>query len=209
MKICEIFRSLQGEGTLIGTPTVFVRTAGCNLECAWCDTPYSKKAGDEMTIPEILEKVKAFEIHYVCVTGGEPMIQEGSVKLIDELLGAGYHVTVETNGSISLEDLPCSMSMLISMDIKCPTSGMAEQMDLSNLELLSPLDQLKFVVANREDMMYAAKLLHENKVECTVIFTPVGGLALEPVADFVLKKKLNVRVLPQLHKLIWGDKRGV
>jgi 7-carboxy-7-deazaguanine synthase len=209
MKICEIFRSLQGEGTLIGTPTVFVRTAGCNLECAWCDTPYSKKAGDEMTIPEILEKVKAFEIHYVCVTGGEPMIQEGSVKLIDELLGAGYHVTVETNGSISLEDLPCSMNMLISMDIKCPTSGMAEQMDLSNLELLSPLDQLKFVVANREDMMYAAKLLHENKVECTVIFTPVGGLALEPVADFVLKKKLNVRVLPQLHKLIWGDKRGV
>jgi 7-carboxy-7-deazaguanine synthase len=209
MKICEIFRSLQGEGTLIGTPTVFVRTSGCNLECSWCDTPYSKKEGDEMTIPEILEKVKAFEIHHVCVTGGEPMIQEGSVKLIDELLEAGYHVTVETNGSISLEDLPCSMNMLISMDIKCPTSGMAEQMDLGNLELLSPMDQLKFVVANRDDMMYAAKLLHDNKVECTVIFTPVGGMALEPVADFVLKKKLNVRVLPQLHKLIWGDKRGV
>jgi 7-carboxy-7-deazaguanine synthase len=209
MKICEIFRSLQGEGTLIGTPTVFVRTSGCNLECAWCDTPYSKKEGDEMTIPEILEKVKSFEIHYVCVTGGEPMVQEGSVKLIDELLEAGYHVTVETNGSISLEDLPCSMNMLISMDIKCPTSGMAGQMDLSNLELLSPMDQLKFVVANRDDMMYAAKLLLEHKVECTVIFTPVGGMALEPVADFVLKKKLNVRVLPQLHKLIWGDKRGV
>ena len=78
-----------------------------------------------------------------------------------------------------------------------------------NLELLSPIDQLKFVVANREDMMYAAKILKEHKVDCTVIFTPVGGLALEPVADFVLKKKLNVRVLPQLHKLIWGDKRGV
>ena len=199
MKICEIFRSLQGEGTLIGTPTVFVRTSGCNLECAWCDTPYSKKDGDELTVTEILDKVKAFEIHYVCVTGGEPLFQTESVRLIDELLKAGYHVSIETNGSISLEDLPCSMNMLISMDIKCPSSGMADQMDLTNLELLSPIDQLKFVVANREDMMYAAKILKEHKVDCTVIFTPVGGLALEPVADFVLKKKLNVRVLPLLH----------
>ena len=209
MKICEIFRSLQGEGTLIGTPTVFVRTAGCNLECAWCDTPYAKKEGDEMTVHEILEKVKAFETHFVCVTGGEPLFQKESVKLIDDLLKAGYHVSVETNGSISLEDLPCSMNMMISMDIKCPTSGMQEQMDLSNLELLSPIDQLKFVVANREDMMYATKILRDYKVESIVIFTPVGGLDLEPVADFVLKKKLNIRVLPQLHKLIWGDKRGV
>ena len=209
MKICEIFRSLQGEGTLIGTPTVFIRTSGCNLECAWCDTPYSKKNGDEMTVADILDRVKAFEIHYVCVTGGEPLFQTESVKLIDELLKAGYHVSVETNGSISLEDLPCSMNMLISMDIKCPSSGMTDQMDLTNLELLSPIDQLKFVVANREDMMYAAKILKEHKVDCPVIFTPVGGLTLEPVADFVLKKKLNVRVLPQLHKLIWGDKRGV
>ena len=209
MKICEIFRSLQGEGTLIGTPTVFIRTVGCNLECAWCDTPYSKKAGDEMSIPEILDKVKEYETHFVCVTGGEPLYQEESVKLIDDLLKAGYHVTVETNGSISLEELPCSMNMMISMDIKCPSSNMHEQMDLTNLELLSPIDQLKFVVANREDMMYAAKILKDQKIECTVIFTPVGGLALEPVADFVLKKKLNVRVLPQLHKLIWGEKRAV
>ncbi len=209
MKVCEIFRSLQGEGTLIGTPTVFVRTVGCNLECAWCDTPYSKKGGDEMSVSEILAKVKDYETHFVCVTGGEPLYQEGSVKLIDELLKAGYHVTVETNGSISLEDLPCSMNMMISMDLKCPSSNMHEQMDLTNLELLSPIDQLKFVVANREDMMYAARILKDHKIECNVIFTPVGGLALEPVADFVLKKKLNVRVLPQLHKLIWGDKRAV
>jgi 7-carboxy-7-deazaguanine synthase len=209
MKVCEIFRSLQGEGTLIGTPTVFVRTAGCNLECAWCDTPYSKKGGDEMSVSEILAKVKEYETHFVCVTGGEPLYQEESVKLIDELLRAGFHVTVETNGSISLEDLPCSMNMMISMDLKCPSSNMHEQMDLTNLELLSPIDQLKFVVANREDMMYAAKILKDHKIECNVIFTPVGGLALEPVADFVLKKRLNVRVLPQLHKLIWGDKRAV
>jgi 7-carboxy-7-deazaguanine synthase len=209
MKVCEIFRSLQGEGTLIGTPTVFVRTVGCNLECAWCDTPYSKKGGDEMSVSEILAKVKEYETHFVCVTGGEPLYQEESVKLIDELLKAGFHVTVETNGSISLEDLPCSMNMMISMDLKCPSSNMHEQMDLTNLELLSPIDQLKFVVANREDMMYAAKILKDHKIECNVIFTPVGGLALEPVADFVLKKKLNVRVLPQLHKLIWGDKRAV
>jgi 7-carboxy-7-deazaguanine synthase len=209
MKISEIFRSLQGEGTLIGTPTVFVRTAGCNLECEWCDTPYAKSGGDEMSVAEVLEKVKAFDIHYVCVTGGEPLYQKESVKLVDELLKSGYHVSVETNGSISLEDLPCSMNMMISMDIKCPSSGMEGQMEMSNLELLSPIDQLKFIVASRDDMMYATKILKDNKIECVVIFTPVGGLDLAPVADFVLKKKLNVRVLPQLHKLIWGDKRGV
>ncbi|QLH75447.1 MAG: radical SAM protein [Methanomassiliicoccales archaeon] len=207
MKICEIFRSLQGEGVMIGTPTTFVRLTGCNLDCTWCDTRYARKEGNEMTIEEVIEKVKELDTKFVCITGGEPLMQRSTIKLIERLLDLGYHITLETNGSYSLEELPCSMNMIVSMDIKCPSSGMEEKMDLSNLELLSPVDQLKFVVADRGDMVYASRLLKEHPVECNVIFTPVGGIDLEEVAEFILKKKINARVLPQLHKIIWGDER--
>ena len=207
MRVCEIFRSLQGEGTLIGVPTTFVRLTGCNLDCKWCDTEYAKKEGKEMSVEEILAEVDALETHFVCVTGGEPLMQKNINTLLTALLDDGYHVSLETNGSYSLEDLPCSMDLLVSMDIKCPSSGMEDKMEMGNLELLSPVDQLKFIVADRSDMMFAYELLQNNPVQCNVIFTPVGGLELKPVADFVLKKKLNARVLPQLHKLIWGEER--
>lgn len=209
MRICEIFRSLQGEGTLIGTPTTFVRTTGCNLDCTWCDTRYARQEGKEMTLEEILHQVQELATHFVCLTGGEPLMQKGSIRLMERLLEQGHHVTLETNGSYSLEDLPCSPDMLVSMDWKCPSSKMEEKMLRENLELLSPVDQLKFVVADRNDMDFAWKMLQENEVHCNVIFTPVGGLELRPVAEFVLNKNLNARVLPQLHKLIWGDARGV
>lgn len=208
MKVCEIFRSLQGEGTLIGTPTTFVRLTGCNLSCAWCDTRYAWKEGKEMSAEEVLAEVEKLDTHFVCVTGGEPLMQKTTAELLERLLEEGYQVSLETNGSYSLEDLPCSMDLLVSMDMKCPSSGMEDKMVLDNLELLSPVDQLKFIVADRNDMMYAYELLQEHPVQCNVIFTPVGGLELKPVADFVLKKKLNARVLPQLHKLIWGDERS-
>ncbi|OPY31020.1 MAG: molybdenum cofactor biosynthesis protein A [Methanomassiliicoccales archaeon PtaU1.Bin124] len=207
MKVCEIFRSLQGEGTLIGTPTTFIRLTGCNLDCNWCDTAYARNEGKEMTVEQILMEVDELETHFVCVTGGEPLMQKGINELLEELLDDGYHVSLETNGSYSLEDLPCSMDLLVSMDVKCPSSGMEDRMVLENLELLSPVDQLKFIVADRSDMMYAFELLEKNPVQCNIIFTPVGGMDLKPVADFVLKKKLNARVLPQLHKIIWGDER--
>jgi 7-carboxy-7-deazaguanine synthase len=209
MKICEMFRSLQGEGTMIGVPTGFIRTTGCNLDCAWCDTRFAIKEGREMSLESILEKVDEMEARFVCVTGGEPLMQKGTIKLLEALLDRGHHVTLETNGSMSLEDLPCSEMMLVSMDLKCPSSGMQDRMLLSNLELLSPVDQLKFVVADRKDMQHAYKVLLENEIGCNVVFTPVGGMDLRPVADFVLEKKLNARVLPQLHKLIWGEVRGV
>lgn len=208
MKICEIFRSLQGEGTLIGVPTTFIRTTGCNLDCAWCDTKYARKEGNEMSLEDIVHLVEEFKTHFVSLTGGEPMMHKDTVRLMDMLLDEGFHVTLETNGSYTLEDLPCSMDMIISMDFKCPSSGMEKKMDLANLELLSPIDQLKFIVADHKDMMFAMGIINEHKPECNVIFTPVDGLDLGPVADFVLKKKLNVRVLPQLHKIIWGEVRG-
>lgn len=209
MKVIEIFRSLQGEGVLIGTPTVFVRFQGCNLRCEWCDTGYAREGGQEMSVEQILEKVEEFKTQFVCLTGGEPLLQRDSLKLMNKLLEKLYHVTLETNGSIDLEDVPCAENMLISMDIKCPSSGMHEKMMFSNIELLSPADQLKFIVADKEDLKYAENILRQYEVKSTVVFTPVGGLDLEPVANFVLSRKLNARVLPQLHKLIWGDENGV
>ncbi len=209
MKVKELFRSLQGEGVLIGTPTVFVRTVGCNLDCDWCDTEYAKEGGEEMSVEQIVEEVEEFDARFVCLTGGEPLLQKDAIKLINKLVEKCYHVTVETNGSMPLEDIPCTENVLISMDIKCPSSGMEDKMMFSNIELLSPADQLKFIVADKKDLLYAEKTIREYGPKCNIIFTPVGGLELKPVAEFVLKKNLNARVLPQLHKLIWGDAQGV
>ena len=209
MKVIEIFRSLQGEGVLIGTPTVFIRLQGCNLHCEWCDTDYAKEGGKEMSIEQILQEVGAQKTQFVCLTGGEPLLQKDSIRLMNKLLEKLYHVTLETNGSFSLDDVPCAENMLISMDIKCPSSGMQEKMMFENIELLSPADQLKFIVADTEDLKYAENIIKKYDIKSTIVLTPVGGMDLEPVARFVLSKKLNARVLPQLHKLIWGESKGV
>ena len=102
MRICEIYYSLQGEGMLMGLPTVFIRTIGCNLDCSWCDTPYAREGGEEMLVEDIAKKVEAFGVDNVCVTGGEPLIQDETYKLIDALLERGFYIQLETNGSISL-----------------------------------------------------------------------------------------------------------
>jgi 7-carboxy-7-deazaguanine synthase len=208
MRVSEIFRSLQGEGVLIGTPTVFIRTEGCNLECSWCDTEYAREGGDELSVEQIMAELEGQETQFICLTGGEPLMQKDAIKLLDKLVDKGYHVTLETNGSLPLEEVPCSENMLISMDIKCPSSGMEERMLMSNIELLSPADQLKFIVADIDDLRYAEGILKSYEVRSNVIFTPVGGMELEPVARFVLSRKINARVLPQLHKLIWGERKG-
>lgn len=208
MKICEIFYSIQGEGVTMGIPTVFVRTSGCNLDCRWCDTKYARDEGKSMRIDEVLDKIKAYGCWQVCITGGEPMCQTETLHLIDLLLDLGYLVTLETNGSRSLEKLACSEALMISMDIKCPGSGQADKMDMSNLELLGPTDQLKFVISDRNDYEYAREIIKEHSPVCAVVMTPVGGVALSEIIKWVLKDKLDVRVLPQLHKLVWGDERG-
>ncbi len=209
MKTLRVFFSLQGEGVLIGTPTVFVRTIGCGLDCKWCDTGYAKEGGEERSIDSILETVESYGAPFVALTGGEPLEQGSIYELIGCLLDSDHHITVETNGSISLSKIPVSDDVMISMDVKCPSSGMSDRMDLSNLQFLSPKDQLKFVVSDRVDYLYAMKILRENDIDCPIIMTPVGGLALEPLAGWVLNDRLWVRVLPQLHKIIWGEKKGV
>ena len=209
MKINEIFVSIQGEGILIGIPTTFVRMTGCNLRCSWCDTKYAYEEGEEMSCEDVSSKIKGYSQNHVCITGGEPLLQEDVISLIQNLVNEGYEVCMETNGSKSIEDIPCLGSMVISLDIKCPSSGMQEKMDFSNLELLSLNDQLKFIVADLKDYEYAKEIIEKYKPICSLIMTPVGGRKLKELAEWVLADGLNVRVLPQLHKLIWGEKKGV
>lgn len=208
MRISEIFYSLQGEGVLMGTPTTFVRTVGCNLDCAWCDTKYARQGGEEMTVDEVFDKVERKGVPFVSLTGGEPLLQEDIYRLMTILIDNEYHVTVETNGSLPLESIPNSEEIMISMDVKCPSSGMADRNLLDNLEFLSPRDQVKFVIADRVDYLFARKVLRENEINAPVIFTPVGGTVLKELAEWVLADRLMVRVMPQLHKIIWGEKRG-
>ena len=136
-------------------------------------------------------------------------MSEGTPELVIRLLEKGKHVTLETNGSLPITGLPDHPELLISLDYKCPSSGMEDRMLLENLDHLRPKDQLKFVVADEKDLGRAEEVLRERCPNCPVIFTPVGGLTLAPVVEFVLKRNLEVRVLPQLHKIIWGERRGV
>lgn len=208
MRICEIFRSIQGEGLQMGLPTVFVRAVGCNLRCRWCDTGYSFEGGSDMTVDEIVDRVG--DCPRVCLTGGEPMLQDDALELIGRLVDMGRQVDLETNGSVDLSCVPDDPLVLISMDWKCPSSGMTDRMLGSNLDLLSTKDQLKFVIDTEEDLDYAVDFVKTRKPGTNIIFGPVGGTGrLEWLTDRVLSEGVDARVLPQLHKIIWGNKTGV
>jgi len=207
MKICEYFRSIQGEGITIGIPTYFIRTAGCNLRCVWCDTAYAQEDGREMSVDEIMEFVDDTE--NVCITGGEPTLQEDMPMLIDRLLAAEKKIVFQTNGSRDISWIPKDERIIVSLDVKCPSSGMSENNLFSNLEHIGKKDQLKFVIGDQIDLNYAIRFIRENETAANVIFCAVGGTALLPIAEEVVHRKLNVRVLPQLHKIIWGEKRSV
>lgn len=211
LKINEIFFSIQGESLLAGKPTVFVRTATCNLRCTWCDTKYSYWQGNVMGIPEIVEKVKSFGSQYVCLTGGEPLGQRGSLDLMRALLTEGYTVSLETNGSFSIREVPLDVVKVI--DIKCPESGETESMAWENLSLVRPHDQFKFVVASKADFDWALKVCGDHKLEqkCHILYSPVyGKVKPQELAQWILDSKAPVTMQLQLHKEIWSpDQRGV
>ena len=194
---------------LVGVPSIFLRLAGCNLRCSFCDTKYAYKQGTEMSIQEILDEIKKFACTYICLTGGEPLLQKGTIKLIENLLQKNYKICLETNGSISIKKLVGKKSLLISLDIKCPSSGSHEQMNMKNISYLSKKDQLKFIIKNKEDYAYAKKILKKYNSPCTVFFQPVWGTNPKKLASWVLNDGLPVRLTLQLHKIIWGTKRGV
>ena len=208
MKVCEIFYSIQGEGILIGTPTVFIRTTGCNLRCTWCDSQYAYEEGKEMKVDDIVREVRSFKCLDVCITGGEPLLQPNMTLLIRKLLERGHQVVLETNGSMMVRNLPSTPRLVISMDVKCPSSGMHDRMCFSNIKYHKDTDQLKFVLKNENDYEYAKGIILKFRPLANVIFQPVGGRSIRPIAEKVLRDKLDVRVLFQMHKLIWGDERA-
>jgi 7-carboxy-7-deazaguanine synthase len=216
MKINEIFLSIQGEGVHTGYPTTFVRTSGCNMECDWCDTAYARdeESGKRMSISVIMARIKANGVYHVCLTGGGPLLQEDSLELVTRLAKEGYTVSIETNGSLPIDDYIAleEPKVTISMDIKCPSSGMTEYNRIENLAKLRPVDELKFVIKNDKDLEFAKRILKAHKVKCQIIFQPVEGIDPRWLTEMVLQsglKALGVRVMLQVHKVIWGDKRGV
>lgn len=191
----------------IGLPTVFVRTQGCNLRCNWCDTSYAWEAeGKEVGFDDIILRLERYATKRVCITGGEPLLQKDIFELLDGF--HGYHVSIETNGSLDISGL-VGKEVMISMDFKTPSSGMEREMSDHNLELLRPSDQLKFVIEGREDYLFSKDILMNYDIVAQSVFQPVWGSDISQIAEMVLEDDLDVRVLPQLHKYIWGEKRRV
>ena len=207
--INEIFYSIQGESLYAGLPCVFVRLAGCNLRCSYCDTRYAYEEGSKMELAEILQKVATYHCPLIEITGGEPLLQDDTPLLISELLEKGYEVMLETNGTfdISIVDKRC----IKIVDIKCPTSGENDKNDLENLKRLNQKDQVKFVIGSREDYEYAkniTKLISHELPEKNILFSPVfGKIACAELAKWILEDNLNFRLHLQLHKIIWPEKQ--
>lgn len=216
MRITELFYSIQGEGRRMGRPSAFVRTTGCHLRCAWCDASYTFSGGETKSLDEIMAFLDGQPTKEVCITGGEPLLQKDVWDLITRLLDEGWSVLVETAGNLDFsraDGYPAAERerLCISMDVKCPSSGEHEKNDLTNLDDLRAPDQLKFVVADREDYDFAVGVLREHGFPpCPVYLNPVGGVEPERITAWVLDEdeSLPVHVGVQLHKLVWGDVPG-
>lgn len=212
LTINEIFHSIQGESSYAGRPCVFVRLTACDLRCRWCDTPYAFTEGRKMSVDDVAAAVRAYGCPLVEITGGEPLLQEDVYPLMRQLAADGKTVLVETGGHRSIERVPPDAIRIV--DVKCPGSGEAHRMDWQNLDRLAARDEVKFVIAGREDYEYARDVIAKYALDrrCAAIhFSPVHG-ELDPreLAAWVLADRLPVRVQLQVHKYIWGaDTRGV
>ena len=199
MKVAEIFKSLQGEGKNQGKPCLFIRLAGCNLNCRWCDTGNARTGGREMSLDEILEQVWRVNPPYVCITGGEPLLQAAELEpLLASLKKKGTAIDIETNGTIDFTR--CQPYATICMDVKCPSSG--EESDLALLDAIRPDDSVKFVVSDEADCRYAQGVMETHRIAGEIFFSPVFGTDYRPMTKFILAGNLPVRFQVQLHKVI-------
>ena len=216
MVVNEIFYSIDGEGLRTGELAVFIRLAGCNLNCSYCDTKYALKIsnGNKMTIAEILEEVGKYNCKNVTLTGGEPLIHAHIKELIDELIKNGYKVNIETNGAVDISEY--LNKCLVTMDYKLPSSGMEKFMKLENLEKLTENDVLKFVT-EASDFEKLEEILTTYKIKSYIYISPIfGKIEPEEIVNFMKylnQKGINtekIRIQVQLHKIIWDpEKRGV
>ena len=213
LDVCEIFYGIQGESSYAGAPCVFVRLSGCNLRCKWCDTAYAYDPGRQMSISGILDATAQYGCPVVEVTGGEPLLQDETPELVDAFLERGLLVLLETNGSIDINRV--SPNCVRIMDVKCPGSGMSQYNDPENLARLTDHDEVKFVIADREDYDFAKKFVRFMDIDGyrmnKVHFSPVFG-EIEPktLAQWILQDRLDVQFHLQIHKIVWGENaRGV
>ncbi|MBP6299084.1 MAG: 7-carboxy-7-deazaguanine synthase QueE [Arenimonas sp.] len=209
LKLTEIFLSLQGEARSVGLATVFVRLTGCPLRCQYCDTAYAFHGGQWFEIDDIVKTVLDYGVSHVCVTGGEPLAQKRCILLLDKLVAAGLNVSLETSGSIDIAPVDTRVSRIV--DIKTPDSAECEQNLWSNLQQLTPHDQLKFVICSLADYQWAKQQLQERQLNevCEVLFSP-SYTEIQPrdLAQWIIDDRLPVRFQMQLHKQLWGEEQG-
>ncbi|HAQ51119.1 MAG TPA: 7-carboxy-7-deazaguanine synthase QueE [Gammaproteobacteria bacterium] len=208
-RVTEIFYSLQGETRTVGLPTVFIRLTGCPLRCHYCDTAYAFHGGEKLSIEDIMTKVADYSPQFVTVTGGEPLAQKSCIPLVKTLCDAGYSVSVETSGALSIAALDRRATRVV--DIKTPGSGEEKKNDYDNIALLSEQDQVKFVICHRQDYEWTKKVLaqYDMASRCEVLLSPEHEqLAPEQLADWMLVDKITARFQLQLHKYLWQDAAG-
>jgi len=209
LRVAEILRTLQGEGSLAGHTCTILRLAGCTLECAYCDTAWARdpSAGGDQSIDELLRRVAEAPTHHVLVTGGEPLMQPGCLELLAKLCDAGHQVVLETSGALATTGVDPRVRVML--DVKAPGSGMEARNCWENLERLGPRDEVKLVLRDRADYEYARQLLAKGRLDGarTVHFSPVlGELEPEHLARWLLEDQLiGPRLAIQLHKLAWPD----
>lgn len=209
LRITEIFHSLQGESRSVGFPTVFVRLTGCPLRCGYCDTSYAFQGGEWRTIDEIMQAVAQFDTCHVCVTGGEPLAQRDCPMLLQVLCDAGYKVSLETSGAIDVSGV--DERVVKVMDLKTPGSGEQGRNRLENLEHLDGKDQIKFVICDRNDYLWAKEMIIRSELasQCEILLSPAFGVQdAAQLAAWILEDRLPVRFQLQLHKILWGDAPG-
>jgi 7-carboxy-7-deazaguanine synthase len=211
LSVTETFYSIMGESSFAGQPGFFIRLTGCNLRCRWCDTSYAYAGGKSRTLSGLIEEVHSHQTQTVLVTGGEPLLQDESLILLNNLAELGYTVLLETNGSRPIKKVDSRVHRII--DLKCPSSGMAAHNYLDNLTCLTPRDELKLVISSRADFDWAVNLLGISRpwMHNPVWLSPVSGILLpDQLADWILNSRLPLRLNLQIHKYIWGpEMRGV
>lgn len=206
MFVHEIFTSINGETTYSGEPTTFVRLFGCNVKCAYCDQPQPLSERKKMSSKRVVDEVRKRMVNNVCITGGEPLMQDEVYQVIYELVDGGYNVIVETNGTIAIDDYS-RRSYHYIMDVKTPSSGMSCKNKYSNLELLLPKDEVKFVIANEEDYNFMVDVLNKYPTQARILVSPMFDKDLKPVIgkeliDWILRDRLNVKIQLQIHKIL-------
>ncbi len=203
----EVFASIQGEGTDAGVPTVFARLYGCNLKCSFCDQPQRKNQRKRISADNLVDLIRNFRIRNVCITGGEPLIQPEVYPVIYDLVSNGNKVSVETNGAVAIDSDPYRRSFKYVMDVKCPSSGMSHHNIYENLSNLHYIDEVKFVIADRDDYDFAKDILKKYHTHAVKLFSPMfdkdkNQKIGSDLCNWLVEDRMDARVQIQMHKIL-------